>query len=351
MKAMILCAGLGTRLRPLTERWPKPAIPLLGVPLFRYHLSVLRRAGVRAVGINTHHLPEEMERCAGAECSRLGLPLEVVREPVIQGTGGGIRGLRGFLGDAPFVVFNGDILFPLDLGAVVAEHKASGAAATMVLLPMPREEKYAAVEMDASGTIRRIAGHGPGGDRLSPWHFSGVHVMNPDVFDFMSKEGAEDINREVYPRLMAKGLRLRGHVVDAYWSDLGTPSRYLAAQRDLLFGQVPQDALLDATPLRPEARGPGNYWLANGARVDGGVSGPAHFDGCVVEPGAKVGSAVFVGQGARVAPGARLNRVAVFEGTQVSDGEELVEAIAWREHRISAPLPPSPGTPVTSNPA
>src|SRR3954469_7317208 len=97
---MILCAGLGTRLRPLTERWPKPAIPLLGAPLFRYTLAVLKRAGVTAVGINTHHLPGVMRQVAQAECDRAGVGLTVVHEPEIQGTGGGIRGLRAFLADS-----------------------------------------------------------------------------------------------------------------------------------------------------------------------------------------------------------------------------------------------------------
>src|SRR5690606_33587472 len=110
-------------------------------------------------------------------------------------------------------------------------------------------ERYAAVEMDPSRRIRRIAGQGPGGERLSPWHFSGVHVMSPAVFDFMSPDGAEDINREVYVRMMEEGLWIRGHLVQAYWSDLGTPARYLAAQTDLLFGQVPASAFPEAWPF------------------------------------------------------------------------------------------------------
>ena len=213
MKAMVLCAGLGTRLRPFTERWPKPALPLLGQPLLRYHLAVLRAAGVTAVGINTHHLPDVMAATARAECERVGVALHVVHEPVIQGTGGGIRGLRDFLADEDFLVFNGDILFPVDLRPVVEAHRASGAAATMVLLPMPENEKYASVDVDARGQVRRIAGYGPGGEALTPLHFTGVHVMSPRVFDFMSPEGPEDINRDVYVRMMEAGLPVRGEGV------------------------------------------------------------------------------------------------------------------------------------------
>src|SRR4051794_31729693 len=148
MKAMILAAGLGTRLRPLTNHWPKPALPLLGQPLFRYNLAVLKRAGLTAVGINTHHLPEVMNATAQAEANRAGVALEVTHEKEIQGTGGGIRGLQTSLRDDTFVVFNGDILFALDLPPILQAHRASGAAATMVLMPMPPGEKYAAVEMD-----------------------------------------------------------------------------------------------------------------------------------------------------------------------------------------------------------
>jgi len=339
---MVLCAGLGTRLRPLTLRWPKPAIPLLGAPLFRYHLAVLKAAGISEVGLNSFHLPETMEALAASECARAGVRLEISREVgEIQGTGGGIRGLRRFLRESdPFVVVNGDILFALDLPRAIAAHRASGAAATMVLLPMPEGERFAAVECAGDSGVRRIAGHGPGGGSLSSWHFSGVHVMSPAVLDCMSEGRPEDINREVYPRMLERGLRIHGAVVNAYWSDLGTPSRYLAAQRDLLFGQVPLDLFGDASPFRGAARS-GNAWLREGARVEGGVVGPAFFDrGCLVERGASVGSAVYVGTRATVAAGARLNRAVVLEDTHLGAGEELVEAIAWGTERIPAPLTP-----------
>lgn len=340
MKAMVLCAGLGTRLRPLTERWPKPAMPLLGQPLLRYHLSVLKAAGVTAVGINTHHLPDTMAEVARAECSRLGLPLHVVHEPVIQGTGGGIRGLRDFLSGDDFLVFNGDILYPVDLRPVVAMHRASGAVATMVLQPMPESEKYAAVELDDTGRVRRIAGHGPGGEGLSPWHFTGVHVMSPRIFDFMTAEGPEDINREVYVRAMNAGQTVRGVRVDGYWSDLGTPSRYLATVQDVLAGRVRLEWLGADSPLAGTMRGPGGAWLSPEARVDTeSVEGPVYIGrGATLSAGASVGPGVSVGAGAKLGDGVKAQRAAVFEETEVADGETLFEVLAWGPHRIAAPL-------------
>lgn len=330
MKAMVLCAGLGTRLRPLTNRWPKPAMPLLSGPLFRYSLATLRSAGVKEVGINTHHLPQVMEATARAEVE----PLEVAHEAgAIQGTGGGIRGLKHFLSGGDFIVLNGDVLFSVDLRPVLEAHRASGAAATMVLLPMPEGETYNAVELDDTQSVRRIAGKGPGGEKLSNWHFTGVHVMTPSVFDFMAPAGPEDINRDVYVRMMEKGLTIGGHVLqskEVYWSDLGTPQRYAATHQHLLFGQVPLAAFGEQGPFARMARGEGNFWVHPTAQVDPDVkvAGPAFFgEGCVVEAGVRIGAAVSVGRGARVGQGARLNRVAVLDGAQVPAGAHLMDQL------------------------
>jgi len=330
MKAMVLCAGLGTRLRPLTNRWPKPAMPLLAGPLFRYSVATLTRAGITQIGINTHHLPEVMEATARRELDSLVVSHEAGE---IQGTGGGIRGLKDFLRDGDFVVLNGDVLFSVDLKPVLEAHRASGAAATMVLLPMPEGENYNAVELDGSQSVRRIAGKGPGGARLTNWHFTGVHVMTPAVFDFMAPSGAEDINRDVYVRMMEKGLTVRGHILqskDVYWSDLGTPQRYAATHQQLLFNQVPLTSFGDRGPFAGHPRGEGNFWKHPTASIDPDVkvAGPAFFgENCVVEAGVRIGAAVSIGRGAKVGQGARLNRVAVLEGAEVPAGASLMDQL------------------------
>ncbi|MBI3182573.1 MAG: NDP-sugar synthase [Myxococcales bacterium] len=338
MKAIVLCAGLGTRLRPLTELWPKPAVPLLGQPLLRYALAGLRRAGVTAVGINTHWLPEVMERVARAECERMGLSLTTVREPEIRGTGGGIRGLAAMLADGPAPVVNGDVLLAAELGPILEAHRRSAAAATMVLLPMPAGQGYAPVEIDGGGAVRRIAGRGPGGDRLSSWHFSGVHVLSPQVLEHM-EQGPEDINRDVYPRLIAAGATVRGHLLEsrsAYWSDLGTLERYAAAHRDLLFGRVPGGTFLGSWPLDPAHRGEGNFWAHPSAVLSGArVAGPAFFaEGCVLEDDVRIGAGVSVGRFSRVGRGAALNRVAVLDGASVTPQAQLEDAVVLPGGRV-----------------
>jgi mannose-1-phosphate guanylyltransferase len=198
---------------------------------------------------------------------------------------------------------------------------------------MPEGEKYNAVELDAAGHVKRIAGKGPGGDKLSNWHFTGVHVMTPAVFDFMAASGPEDINRDVYVRMLEKGLTINGHVLReerAYWSDLGTPQRYAATVRDVLFGQVPLAPFGDSGPLSGVEKGAGNFWKHPTARLDADVkvAGPAFFgEGCVLEAGVRIGSAVSIGRGAKVGAGARLNRVSVLDGAEVPAGAQLTDLL------------------------
>lgn len=354
MRAMVLCAGLGTRLRPLTLRWPKPALPFFGHPLARYALAVLKAAGVAEVGFNTHHLPDAMAASFQAACAAVGLPPAVQsHEPELLGTGGGVAGLRDFLGGDVSVVFNGDALFGVDLAPALAAHRASGAVATMVLLPMPEGEKFNPVEMTPQGEVRRIAGVGPGGPALAPWHFSGVHILSPELWGFTRPGVFEDINRDVYPRAMAAGKVVRGHVVSSgavYWSDIGTPERYLASHADVLFGRVSPRAFPGCLDWVDEARGRVAHAVEPGAQVgDARVAGPAWFGaGCVLEPGVRVGAAVSVGRAARVGAGAHLNRVAVLDGAEVPAGALLEDCLVGPGGVV---VPAAATTPRASEPA
>ena len=335
---MVLCAGLGTRLRPLTERVPKPAVPVANLPLVRWSLGLLRGAGVRRAVVNVHHLPGVMERAAREAGAALGVEVAISREPAIAGTGGALREARPLLAGADAIlVVNGDVLFDVDLGGALAAHRASGALATMVLLPMPAGARYAAVDVDGGGRVRRIAGtFGPGGERLTPRHFSGVHVVSPPLLDRVPATPVEVDVRDVYAGLMADGL-LRGHLVEGYWNDLGAPDRYLAAHADLLAGRVPLAPFDGADPFRGcGERGPG-VRAAAGARIDPGatIEGPALLgEGAVVEAGARLGPNVVLGARCRVGARAVVRDAVLWEGTEVAAGERLEGAIAAGELRL-----------------
>ena len=313
LAGVVLCAGLGTRLRPLTGLLPKPAVPLCQVPLVRYALGLLAGAGIRRVVVNVHHLPEAMAAAAGAAAAQLGLDLAISREPVIAGTGGALREAAPLLAGAEaVVVLNDDVLFDADLRAMMGAHRASGALATMALLPMPPGARYAAVEIDEGGRVRRIAGrYGPGGAGLTPWHFPGLSVLSPGLVEGIPAAPFEcDIHRDVYPPLLARGL-VRGVITQGAWSDLGTPASYLAANLAVAAGRVD----LAGFGLPPPRR------IAAGALVD---------------PGARVGDEVIVGEGCVVPAGARVDRAVLWPGTRLAEGEALSDAVAAGELRVAA---------------
>jgi mannose-1-phosphate guanylyltransferase len=339
---MLLCAGLGTRLRPLTDRVPKPAVPVCGVPLVRWNLALLAGAGVSRAVVNVHHLPDAMAAAAAGAARALGIALEVSREPVIAGTGGALREARRALeGAETILVVNGDVLFDVDLRAAVAAHRGSGALATMLLLPMPEGGRYAAVETDAAGAVRRIAGaFGPGGDGLSPWHFSGVHVLSPALLDAVPSEPFEcDVNRHVYPPLMASGA-VRGRVVSGYWNDLGTPGRYVRANADVLSGAVPLGRFAGADPFGALREIADRVFVAPSTRWEPGVRviAPALVaEGAAVARDAEVGPGAVVGAGCTVGAGARVRRAVVWDGTAIAPGERVEDAVAAGADRVRGP--------------
>jgi mannose-1-phosphate guanylyltransferase len=342
MKAMVLCAGFGTRLRPLTDRVPKPLVPLCGLPLLRYNFALLVGAGVREVVINTHHLGAEMEKGARKIAAELGLSIEVSREEKqILGTGGGVKRAQSMLGGGTFLVMNGDMIFDVDLPAAIAAHRKARAVATMVLAPYPRGATYGAVEVDEELNVRRIAGRGAAPDAaLSKMHFTGVHVVEPALLARLPAEGESDINRTAYVRLIHEGAKVHGFAQNGYWGDLGAPRSLLRAHVDVLEGRVPlQRFLPGADPLGPaEERSPG-VRVHLEAKVDpqAVLTGPLLIlQGAQVAAGTRIGPDVVLGEGARVDAGAQVERAVVWDGTHVAAGEHVVDQIAAPGVRLDA---------------
>ena len=319
---MILAAGLGTRLRPLTDLLPKPAVPVAGVPLVQHAFGRMRDAGIRRVVVNTHHLAGEMARVAAAAAQATGLELSLSHEPVIAGTGGALREARRFLSGAEAIVlWNGDVLFDIDLGGVVEAHRRSGALATMVLAPVPPGAAFATVDVDGAMVVRRIAGLGPGGDGLLPLHFTGVHVLSPAILEHVpERPHACDVNRQVHVPLLPSG-RVRGVVTGGYWNDLGPPERYLRANLDLLARLGDQILRDGSASVDPEAR----------------LAGPAIIGrDAVVLAGAAIGPGTVLGEGSRVGRGAQVESAVVWPGTVVAPGERVVQAVAAGSLRVPA---------------
>lgn len=343
MKAMLLTAGIGQRMLPLTLRLPKPAIPVLGRPLVFQALHWLQLKGVDEVVLNLHHLPDRIEavlRNGGAR----GLPsIRYTREDVILGTAGGLRNAAPLLrGGEPIVVCNSDSLSDIDLEAAVDAHVASGCLATLVVTS-PRTG-YSVVRTDDRGRVVSLAGLPEVDDsRVAGDHlFTGYHIIEEEVLDRIPPTGASDIVRDVYRPLAEEG-KLGSFRHDGFWWEFGSPRLYL--EGSLLLMGLPLERLARICAEYDTVRGVGDALVALGA-------------GAEVDPGARLigrvalGFSTLVGERASIedsvimpeawiGPGCRLERSVIALGVELPAGFESVEELVCVDPDPERALPPS----------
>ena len=231
MRAIVLSAGYGTRLWPLTEDRTKPAIPILGKPLVGYVAEYLADYGIDEIVVNLHHRPQSVRRALG-DGSSFGVKLHYVEEPVILGTSGALDNTREFFERETFVVVNGKIITDIDLNAAIETHRKMNALATLVLLPNDRRERFSVVETDAG----RVKGFGrmPIADGPVPLMFTGIHIMEPRILEYVPPGVFSDSVTDVYPKAMANGETIAAHVASGKWRELSTLKRYLDISVELL---------------------------------------------------------------------------------------------------------------------
>ncbi len=236
MKAMILAAGFGTRLFPLTIDRTKPAIPFLGKPLVGYVAEYVARYGFKEVIVNLHHQPQSVISALG-DGSDFGVSIEyAIEEPNILGTAGALDNAREYLEDGTFLVVNGKIITDIDISAALATHKRSGAIATMVLKPNYKRERFTIVEIEKN----RVTGFGEDAapvseeelrdvdhEIASPMMFTGIHIFEPEVFDYIPRGIYSDIVPTFYSPVLKKGGNIAAHVTESNWFELSTIPRYL----------------------------------------------------------------------------------------------------------------------------
>lgn len=238
---MILAAGLGTRLRPLTDRLPKPLLPVASRPMIEYTLAWLVSAGIRQVMINLHHHGDLIRNALGSG-ERFGAEISYSEEPTILGTGGGLKRVERFFADEPFLVINADILTAFDLNGVIHAHLAKRPLATLVVRRDPDVARYGALGIDESGRIRRFLGRG--GESAAPLEdvmFTGIHVIDPRVLEALPPNVFSPIT-DAYITIVERGDPIRGLLTDAPWIDIGTPERYRDAERLVAEGLIPAPA-------------------------------------------------------------------------------------------------------------
>jgi NDP-sugar pyrophosphorylase family protein len=336
---MVLAAGLGERLRPLTERRAKPSLPLMNRPLILHVLDGLARGGVTKAVVNLHHRPESLEAVLAAGAPE-GLAVETSFEPAILGTAGGLRAALGrFDAAEPILVVNADSLCDVDLGALAAAHAAAragpGAAATLAVRARGRGDPYTPVHLDAGGRVCAIGGEGGPGPG-EPVTFIGVHIVASEALGRIPEEGPSDLVRDVYLPILKEGGRLGAHRHDGWWIEVGSPRLYLEAHLRLLeepsfLARLPAACGTPAPGPRPSLVGPACEGHGR-ARLQSAVLGPRCRlgDGCEIA-GSVLGAGVALGRGCRV------------EGSVVAEGVEL-PAIAAVVNSLVLP-PERPGGP------
>ena len=294
MKAMVLAAGLGTRLRPYSLQRPKPLFPVLGTPLLTHTLAQLRRSGAGEIVVNAHHLREQIRAMLQGRGD-----VQVQLEDLELGTGGGLRLAQSHFGEAPFLAVNGDIVHDLDLTAAYESHCASDAEVTMVLHDCPR---FNNVRVNGQGRIVGFSGPAGEGERLLA--FTGVQVINPAALSLIP-EGVFYSIIDCYADLLKGGGIIQALVVSGhFWTDMGTPADYLQLHEDILLkGRMPG--------FFPE-RGASPFYLAKDVVLGSGVS----FHDWVA-----------VGHGATIGEGASLTRAVVWDGARVAPGVIVTDSI------------------------
>jgi len=233
MKAMILAAGYGERLWPLTADRTKPALPVLGKPLVGYVAEYLSKFRIKDVIVNLHHQPESVRRALG-DGSSFGVALQYVHEPVILGTSGALDNARSLLENDTFVVVNGKIITDIDLGAALETHRRTNALATLVLQNNVARERFSIVETEGE-FVKRFGGMpAPNNDEGVPLMFTGIQILEPRIFDYIPRNMFSHSTIEVYPVAIARGERIAAHVAEGHWYELSTLQRYLDISLALL---------------------------------------------------------------------------------------------------------------------
>ena len=314
MKAIILAAGLGTRMRPLTLDRAKPVLPVLDRPLLHWTLEILAGHGVKDVMINLHYLPRSV-RAAVGNGRRFGVNVSYSFERQILGTGGGPRKVRRWIGDETLLILNGDVVFDFDLTALRRRHERAQAPATLALIPNPDPRHYSPVITGADGRVKSIAGM-PRPARGVVSMFTGVHILEPALLDRLPP-GVSDTVRQLYIPLIAEGRPPLGVRVRGPWYDLGSPSLYLASQQSLLASRF--RGIRRGSVIHPEAR------VHPRARVVRSVVGK----GSVIAEGAEVRGSVLWDR-VNVGQDAVIESSILAAGVKVEDGEGLQRALLMK---------------------
>ena len=316
MRAMVLAAGLGTRLRPLTYEITKPMVPVLDRPVMGHIVDLLDIHGFEHVIANLHYFPESIER-------HFGERLTYRFEEQLLGTAGGVRACADFFGSEAFLVISGDALTDVDLGAFAARHREAGGVATLAVKKVSNTREYGVVLHDRDGRITGFQEKPNPDEALSDLGNCGIYIFEPEIFDYFPDRPFVDWAQDVFPTLLENDVPFHMHEVREYWNDVGSLGELRQGTFDVLRGELRLQ--VEGEEVAPGVIVAGDSTLPETTEVEGPV-----WIGHDVRIGesARLMGPVVLGDGARIGERAQLRSSIVFPGTTVAPGSILIGAIS-----------------------
>ena len=310
MKAMVLAAGLGTRLRPLTYEIPKPMVPVLDRPVMAHILGLLRRQGFDQVIANLHYFPDAVRGYFGDR-------VEYRFEQELLGTAGGVRNVADFFGDDPVVVVSGDALTDVDLNALVERHRQAGGIATLTVKHVEDTREYGVVIHDSEGRIQGFQEKPVPEEALSHLGNCGIYCFSPQIFDYFPERPFADWAQDVFPSLLENDVPFHIHETTEYWNDVGSLAELRQGTWDALEGRLRIEVA-----GAPEGDPP--VWVGQEVEIGSDV---------------RLMGPVAIGDRCRIGDGAALRDTIVFPGTEVAPGTIAIGAIIGRGGIVEAMRP------------
>jgi mannose-1-phosphate guanylyltransferase len=326
MRAMVMAAGLGTRLRPITWEIPKPVVPVCNRPIVAHLTQLLGRHGIDEAIANLHWFPDTVKACLG-DGSRLGVEVSYSYEEELLGTAGGVRNVADFLtagDDDVFVVLAGDALTDADLGALVAAHRANGGVATLGVKRVADVSQYGVIVTDPDGRVQGFQEKPDPAEALSDLVNCMVYAFSAEIFDYFPDPDPLDFANDVFPALLDHDVPFHVHEIDAYWNDIGTLPEFINGNLDALAGAVAVDPVGELLS--------GEHTLDGGTEVEGPV---LIADDAEIGAGAHLVGPLIVGAGARIGAGARVNEAVLLPGAEIAERGVLARGIAAGAERLA----------------
>ena len=343
MKAMILAAGKGTRVRPITQTIPKPMIPILQKPVMEFLVELLRQHGFDQIMVNVSHLADVIENYF-RDGQKFGVQIAYSFEGRIEegemigealGSAGGMKRIQDFspFFDDTFVVLCGDALIDLDLTAAVKWHREKGAIATIVMKSVPREEvpSYGVVVTDDSGKIQAFQEKPSVEEALSTDINTGIYIFEPEIFKYIPSGQEYDIGSQLFPALVAAGAPFYGISMDFEWVDIGKVPDYWRAIQSVLLGQV-KNVSIPGIEVRPGIYAGLNV-AVNWDKVD--ITGPVYIGGMtIIEDGAKIVGPTMIGPNCWLCSGATVENSVIFEYSRLGSDVRLVDKLVFGRYCV-----------------